>query len=116
MRISDWSSDVCSSDLMADFGNHLDVRSLRRVDVAARQKRIGIGSILEPCLTDACPATFRNLVVVANVQRHRMVVHDPDDAARFGGGKDRLPIAPRQRSEERRVGKGCVSTCRYRWS
>src|SRR3546814_11207569 len=58
---------------MADFGNHLDVRSLRRVDVAARQKRIGIGSLLEPCLTDACPATFRNLVVVAHVQWPRMV-------------------------------------------
>src|SRR3546814_8492717 len=50
MRISDWSSDVCSSDL---------------------------------------------LVVVANVQRHRMVVHDPHDASGFGGGKDRRQIAPR---------------------
>src|SRR3546814_3430428 len=37
---------------------------------------------------------FRS-VVVANGQRHRMVVHDPHDASGFGGGKDRRQIAPR---------------------
>src|SRR3546814_8324736 len=35
----------------------------------------------------------------------------------FLGGKAQLPVAPWiMRSEERRVGKECVSTCRSRWS
>src|SRR3546814_12463012 len=39
MRISDWSSDVCSSDLRADLVDHVDrlVRQLAIVDVARRQ-------------------------------------------------------------------------------
>src|SRR3546814_3832730 len=63
MRISDWSSDVCSSDL----------RPPRRSawDQAAR----------------------------------RRCCHAPPSCH-----------AARDRSEERRVGKECVSTCRSRWS
>src|SRR3546814_6041361 len=62
MRISDWSSDVCSSDLATRADRN----------VALRQR------------------------IVALAQRHK----------RYGVG----------RSEERRVGKECVSTCRSRWS
>src|SRR3546814_1935818 len=62
MRISDWSSDVCSSDLQ------LAVDELRRL----------------------------HLVIARLVQA----------GAQIG----------LQRSEERRVGKECVSTCRSRWS
>src|SRR3546814_3408654 len=60
MRISDWSSDVCSSDLEAELvvGAVRDVRVVRRL----------------------------------------------------------LFLARHVRSEERRVGKECVSTCRSRWS
>src|SRR3546814_15807702 len=36
------------------------------------------------------------------------------NALRAGGNSD--PPMPRSRSEERRVGKECVSTCRSRWS
>src|SRR3546814_10789487 len=62
MRISDWSSDVCSSDL-AQNGGYCRVRG-----------KLASG-----------------------------------DARRIG--KHQL-----ERSEERRVGKECVSTCRSRWS
>src|SRR3546814_2598096 len=46
---------------------------------------------------------------------------DPDDGHRRTGGVscgDRLvpDLAGGERSEERRVGKECVSTCRSRWS
>src|SRR3546814_14216391 len=34
----------------------------------------------------------------------------------FGGGSDLNPMYPVERSEERRVGKECVSTCRSRGS
>src|SRR3546814_4943306 len=57
MRISDWSSDVCSSDLVS---NHIQVSS------------------------PSCPISATSSTV--------------------------------DRSEERRVGKECVSTCRSRWS
>src|SRR3546814_9439665 len=66
MRISDWSSDVCSSDLrdIADLLNYLE-------------KNIGKENVLIFLTAD----------------------HGAAD-----------------RSEERRVGKECVSTCRSRWS
>src|SRR3546814_10726923 len=65
MRISDWSSDVCSSDL------------------AARQEGSGGAAVGDGA---------RGVPGAAQ-------------AARVDG-----------RSEERRVGKECVSTCRSRWS
>src|SRR3546814_3700774 len=71
MRISDWSSDVCSSDLRAGRGE-------RRGDLAG-----DVPGLADAGDHDAAPAG----------QQHR------DD-----------------RSEERRVGKECVSTGRSRWS
>src|SRR3546814_2198529 len=74
MRISDWSSDVCSSDLV-DGGNRDHpadpLVSPPRHHLSARLARLALllRALLRPC-----------------------------------------------RSEERRVGKECVSTCRSRWS
>src|SRR3546814_6199253 len=69
MRISDWSSDVCSSDLRE----------------------------LTPAVERMCD---------------HMVPRGPD-----GGGVAAYPSGDNfGRSEERRVGKECVSTCRSRWS
>src|SRR3546814_11642815 len=45
--------------------------------------------------------------VAAGIQGHRAVGGQPRAAVVGNGGR---------RSEERRVGKGCVSPCRYRWS
>src|SRR3546814_19453294 len=89
MRISDWSSDVCSSDL--GIGHH-------RVAFLAQVSRhgIAIGRHLQHVLLEAIP---HRLAFPAAVQ-HRL------DAA------DVVIV----RSEERRVGKECVSTCRSRWS
>src|SRR3546814_2965480 len=72
MRISDWSSDVCSSDLRA--GARARVR------------------------------------VVADPQLSRNV-HELEVIGDCGRVQCRV-----ERSEERRVGKECVSTCRSRWS
>src|SRR3546814_5183110 len=82
MRISDWSSDVCSSDLAVEIEPQPFAR--RDADMAA------IG------------ARDRRMLRV-----HRQV-GDMDDIAGVA--------AKRDRSEERRVGKECVSTCRSRWS
>src|SRR3546814_1877511 len=78
VRISDWSSDVCSSDLAC--------HCLRGNIHLGQSLQIGVAA--EPAPVDA--------------QRQR--------ALRIVGGEDR------RRSEERRVGKECVSTCRSRWS
>src|SRR3546814_17551586 len=94
MRISDWSSDVCSSDLRL-IGEH------HRLDIERVDQPVG-----------HLAAGFFN--------RHRRTV--PQEAAAVNGenGLSRCGDVVGQammsgtRSEERRVGKECVSTCRYR--
>src|SRR3546814_14129804 len=83
MRISDWSSDVCSSDLWT-------------------HKRATIGDYIKIQLD--CPSFSRP--VRANLLPS---THNDDEHV--------LLWSPRmRRSEERRVGNECVSTCRSRWS
>src|SRR3546814_4013612 len=86
MRISDWSSDVCSSDLIA--------ASARRADDIVGRIR-GMAAKQPPELV----ALNLNEVVQESLL---FVRHEVDTRA--------------IRSEERRVGKECVSTCRSRWS
>src|SRR3546814_13481782 len=97
MRISDWSSDVCSSDLIGDI---LNVANLVRAAPNLQQRII----------------SGRSDVVRIEKQRVR-------EARAPAGGE--LPVLALDvmddrrsgpRSEERRVGKECVSTCRSRWS
>src|SRR3546814_15611149 len=95
MRISDWSSDVCSSDLAIPL----------LAETCPEHGRRGGGRSAYPWLD-------RILVVdvPVTVQHARLLQRDGIDAALA----DRMIAA--QRSEERRVGKECVSTCRSRWS
>src|SRR3546814_18626726 len=97
MRISDWSSDVCSSDLppgaLDQAGDGVD----RRIEI-----------------------------VVQAVERlaNRLPHHPARGEIRYLLGQRRDSTLHRRRgdtvleirSEERRVGKECVSTCRSRWS
>src|SRR3546814_15458391 len=90
MRISDWSSDVCSSDLS---GGRVSARELARRHRPAgdrRREQSGGNRLLHTGRRRLSPA----------------LVHPQER-----GGSVR-PC----RSEERRVGKECVSTCRSRWS
>src|SRR3546814_5013786 len=77
MRISDWSSDVCSSDLLVH----------RR---------------------DGTPASSTARRGTGDASRVPPPTKNPAEAGFF--------VCPTRRSEERRVGKECVSTCRSRWS
>src|SRR3546814_6041015 len=77
MRISDWSSDVCSSDLKQFDKSYSMTKSTLRINI---NKRVIL------VLPDSLGATVN------------------------------LTIPALFRSEERRVGKECVSTCRSRWS
>src|SRR3546814_15652928 len=97
MRISDWSSDVCSSDLQAlRFG----------------EQKIRIGERLE---ADVLPADETVAIDQKSaVERHLLeVIVSP---IRFEHGERFIGNDGKRRSEERRVGKECVSTCRSRWS
>src|SRR3546814_5399407 len=87
MRISDWSSDVCSSDLYRAADE-----SLKNWDPDAWEAFTGKELPLEESRTKRQRAFEENT-------RDKLVV-----------------ISAIRRSEERRVGKECVSTCRSRWS
>src|SRR3546814_11973276 len=100
MRISDWSSDVCSSDLFGD-------------EILDRQLRPALGFHLgSEVAGDLGPDVAHQIRLTRLESFHRRAM---------GIGLTRLLPARLQRlgpsrSEERRVGKECVSTCRSRWS
>src|SRR3546814_3243512 len=83
MRISDWSSDVCSSDLSTY--------------IRISEKRGGRTLDLRFSAVFNCRFLFVGMAIVVSVQLGQ-----------------NLRVC--KRSEERRVGKECVSTCRSRWS
>src|SRR3546814_7691879 len=100
MRISDWSSDVCSSDLAA-------------------VKAVG-GDL------PAAGLAFAEMMGLAGRgARHRLPVAGGEillidesynaNPASMAATIDQLG-SESARTEERRVGKECVSTCRSRWS
>src|SRR3546814_2500198 len=91
IRISDWSSDVCSSDLGATtmttaFKN-------RKTFSAAICAALLFGATM--ILSSIGPARASNVVAAGSTATQQTLT---------------------VRSEERRVGKECVSTCRSRWS
>src|SRR3546814_14704158 len=104
MRISEWSSDVCSSDL----------------HIAALD--------LPPCLIDGEIVAygkdgnpdFSSLQAV--LKRGHGAQDEGTELLFFAfdlleaDGKSLAKLGNLERSEERRVGKECVSTCRSRWS
>src|SRR3546814_6859478 len=94
MRISDWSSDVCSSDLASGSDRIFD--ALTAVDPDARHDAV---VNLQGDLPTLDPALVRAVL--------RPLAEGPADIA---------TLAVETRSEERRVGKECVSTSRSRWS
>src|SRR3546814_13669548 len=98
MRISDWSSDVCSSDLL--------VAALvdRPLDDRIDQFAVAFLGFEEGRVESAGRRTigrdFRRLLPVSVRIGIEVVAR----------------LHARVRSEERRIGTGCVSTCRSRWS
>src|SRR3546814_17488117 len=103
MRISDWSSDVCSSDLVGEGAEIVAVQTDFTGLDRNREVEVAVAVEIGPAV--------RQRAGNAEVRRlHR----------RKGGfgrpGRLAAGNAGRQRSEERRVGKECVSTCRSRWS
>src|SRR3546814_16599584 len=105
MRISDWSSDVCSSDLPASLWEAYE-EALRRLP--AWLSGIGYEAMGLTCLREA----------IARDYARRGCPTRPEQIIVTSGAQNGLTLVLRAltRSEERRVGKECVSTCRSRWS
>src|SRR3546814_11008291 len=100
MRISDWSSDVCSSDLSLEDWPKLTYNptNARRVDLdTVTREEVASFKPGETLLLNGRLLTGRDAA-------HKRMV----DMLNKG---ELLPS-----SEERRVGKECGSTCRCRWS
>src|SRR3546814_14234158 len=101
MRISDWSSDVCSSDLdlLVILGDRFEILAAASAAMVARIPIAHLhgGELTEGVIDDAIRHAVTKMshfhFVASDEYRHRVI-----------------------RSEERRVGKECVSTCRSRWS
>src|SRR3546814_13742641 len=94
MRISDWSSDVCSSDLRS-----FQLETLAEPKPRSRKRTYAY--------LFRSMRTLRFLLIARAGRLTRL------------GGRNVLRLTKNpatERSEERRVGKECVSTCRSRWS
>src|SRR3546814_16050900 len=107
MRISDWSSDVCSSDLWDH--NHLrgDHCAWLSPESRSRQRHSGrcTGAVLTVDIRTIAETGSTNADLLSLAGQQAIAEGFWLRAERQSG-----------RSEERRVGKACVSTCRSRWS
>src|SRR3546814_13984326 len=102
MRISDWSSDVCSSDLDAVGQNNLRVSGSTASGAPGR-----LGTVtytVSDGTEDAGARVVGEATVYLLPPAPEIAPIAVDDAVTV------------RRSEERRVGKEWVSTCRSRWS
>src|SRR3546814_10607959 len=93
LRISDWSSDVCSSDLIDETCRAHELTTAKAVETRVRAAAVSL--------------RLWRLVCINQKESTMPALRDiPYPLARLAT----------TRSEERRVGTECVSTCRSRWS
>src|SRR3546814_12574624 len=97
MRISDWSSDVCSSDLL-------------RRDVLAAGIGVAFVQALPGAQQGAGAVDVDGTAFQCKINGLAITVREDSQPVQA------LDDAVALRSEERRVGKESVSTCRSRWS
>src|SRR3546814_16203044 len=104
MRISDWSSDVCSSDLSKERNPDMN-------DEANKEQQ------------EEAPTGDGHPAVIMTFSSHPIMNFSlagfqfTKGTLQFRpGDEERLAAFEKLRSDERRVGKECVSTCRSRWT
>src|SRR3546814_17643574 len=102
MRISDWSSDVCSSDLLLATSR-------------ARRAGSGVTSQGSPLLVDETTAAEIELGAQDILAGGAARAYGRQQEAALSRSRARSARAG-GRSAERRAGTECVSTCRSRWS
>src|SRR3546814_14072213 len=118
MRISDWSSDVCSSDLtifeQLASEQYIEIDSVQRIEAGLKTKRLfGQAQKRHSCRCGL--AIFVEEPGDESLKGIESPNHVVPDCRDRNGVRVSLAQVP-YRSEERRVGKECVRTCRSRWS
>src|SRR3546814_16629315 len=116
MRISDWSSDVCSSDL--DAGHVFIHKSSILLDGNDIALPLGFApgdadQLTRSEITPGAPIGVFDLLGEHSVPVFDGVVEGETAVRGHFGEKT---VARSIRAEERRLGKGGVSKCGYRWA
>src|SRR3546814_15980783 len=116
MRISDWSSDVCSSDL----NYNVEASSKQDIRKDARKRRSCFVESLPPAALrfafHAPPTPLLRMIAPASCVALYMPMGSEAPADGYAGMLIESGKQLCLRSEERRVGKECVGTCRSWWS
>src|SRR3546814_12543004 len=123
MLISDWSSDVCSSDLLLGVPVDRIPRALEESDFLGQvfltrremqnPKAPRYMRKYQPTEADDIE-TSKHIIEIA-LEHYVPTVRPWNEARRLARESGMTAAQIRKRSEERRVGKECVSTCRSRW-
>src|SRR3546814_11108474 len=103
MRISDWSSDVCSSDLLL-----LELQTIYGDTKAVQRDQQGYAQAMQE--HQYCGAQIQQLSIELQNRDHMATELGEQVAAVISGMIGSIG----SRSDERRVGQECVSTCRSR--
>src|SRR3546814_15413978 len=133
MRISDWSSDVCSSDLyrselaelaakgadtlvLIDYGDGAGMTILRQaLENGFFSKFVGGDGMKTDALIDALGAeNLAEFTTSAPIGAESAGLDVFNELFTAAGG-DQTAVQATTRSSEHRGGKECVSTCTYRW-
>src|SRR3546814_17259628 len=112
MRISDWSSDVCSSDL--GYKQHAAYARLRAIETrrsVARSANTGISMLIDQRGDVLSKTTWWTSDAIAG----EIKLNAEDTFYVKHGNFIALAASGAARTEARRVGKGCVSTFKSRW-
>src|SRR3546814_17550677 len=119
MRMSDWSSDVCSSDLLLTDDGGLQARI---ADPRFKLPKTYLVQV-EGDVAEAGLASLRRGVRLkdgptrpAEAERLDICSHWPALWPRDPPVRFRKTVPYRWRSEARRVGNECVRTCKIRWA
>src|SRR3546814_16844109 len=127
MRISDWSSDVCSSDLLVLSDDQGRERARHRIPYGAKML-VDDGTKVEPGhrMAEWDPYTIPILTeregiahyvdLVDGVSMREVTDEATGISSRVVVDWKQQPRGNDLRSEERRVGKECVSKCKSRWT
>src|SRR3546814_4659291 len=113
MRISDWSSDVCSSDLEA-LAELLEVAGIAAQTFDSPKAFLSVYDLSR----FACVITDVKMRGISGIDllEHLRALHDDVPVIVITSATDPHTRRRAFRAEERRVGTECVSTCRSRWS
>src|SRR3546814_12845629 len=119
MRISDWSSDVCSSDLFKQGGINIQSVVPASNGIVSAQPTFAPEKVTDYEIGIKADYHLGSVDSRTNIALFTADFSGLHRATSFFNGQttsNQIENVAGLRSEERRVGKECVSTCRSRWS